>query len=64
MSLGTYQRILPAIMQDTALESAAGQAYGAMLDSMCRVVSICLPIFDRAMQSLTEGIHGRLDSSR
>ncbi len=64
MSLGTSQRVLPAIMQDTALESAAGQAYGAMLNNMCRVASICLPIFDRAMQSLTDGIHGRLDSSR
>lgn len=64
MSLGTHQRVLPVIMKDTALEAAAGRAYGAMLDSMCRVMFVCLPIFDRAMQSLAEGVRGGLDSSR
>jgi hypothetical protein len=64
MNMSTYQKILPDLMQDATIESAAGRTSGAMLDSMCRVMSLCLPIFDRAMQSLAESSAIRSPGSR
>jgi len=55
---------LPVMMQEINPESPTGRAFGAMFDSMCKVVSACLPIFDQAMESLREGVSGGWGPSR
>ena len=50
-----YQEILSDMLEDASAEPAEGQNCRTMLQNMCRVVSVCLPILDLAMRSLSEG---------
>jgi hypothetical protein len=59
MSLAVPQQTIPAIMGGRYLEAIAAQSYapadGAALDLLHKVFSACIPIFDQAMQLLTNG---------
>jgi hypothetical protein len=59
--MSIYQEILRDTVHDATFESAEARNCRIMLENMCRVVSVCLPIFDLAMRSLSEstvGIYG------
>jgi hypothetical protein len=45
------------MLEDAFEGTAAGQAHGALFAGMCKVLSVCLPVFGRMMQSSIQGLH-------
>ena len=52
MNARTSQQTLPAIPQRSFFESALRRNAGPALDALCRVFSVCIPIFNKGVQSL------------
>ena len=54
MTARISQQTFPAIPQRSVLEAALRRNAGPALDALCKVFSVCMPIFYKGVQSLQE----------